>query len=117
MGHDAPRHRVVDCVDARDCSSTPDAAVRAVPPRLLLLCLLLRGSWLMVDGGPQIGATGMLYRRGVGAVVGVAVGVAVGVLTQKLLSRGHGRLDSHARMQESEGHGRRLGSAHARSAW
>jgi hypothetical protein len=37
---------------------TPDAAVRAVPPRLLLLRLLLRSSWLMLGGDRQIGAAG-----------------------------------------------------------
>jgi hypothetical protein len=42
-----------------------------VPPRLLLLCLLLRSSWLMVEGGRQIGAAGLLYRRGGGAAVAV----------------------------------------------
>ena len=43
---------------------TPDAAVRALPPRLLLLCLLLRSSWLTTGG--QVGAAGLLYRRGGG---------------------------------------------------
>ena len=31
-------------------SSTPDAAVQPVPPTLLLLCLLLRSSWLTREG-------------------------------------------------------------------
>lgn len=32
MGHDAPRHRVVDCVDAQDCSSTPIRVTSASLP-------------------------------------------------------------------------------------
>jgi hypothetical protein len=63
----------------RYCCLTPDAAVRAVPPRLLLLCLLLGSSWLTVEGGRQIGAAGPLYRRrGGGAGAAVSVSVAVG---------------------------------------
>ena len=60
---------------------TPDAAVRAVPPRLLM-SLLLRSSWLTVEGGRQIGAAGLLHRRGGGAAVAVSVGVAGGVPLQ-----------------------------------
>jgi hypothetical protein len=33
----------------------------------------------MVEGGRQIGAAGVLYRRGGGAAVAVSVSVAVGV--------------------------------------
>jgi hypothetical protein len=61
---------------------TPDAAVRAVPSRLLLLCLLLRSSWLTVEGGRQIGAAGLLHRRGGRAALAVSVSVAVGVPKQ-----------------------------------
>jgi hypothetical protein len=50
-----------------------------VPARLLLLCLLLRSSWLTVEGGRQIGAAGVLHGRGGRAAVAVSVGVAVGV--------------------------------------
>jgi hypothetical protein len=57
--------------------SCPKAAVRAVPARLLLLCLLLRSSWLTVEGGRQIGAAGVLHRRGGRAAVAVSVGMAV----------------------------------------
>jgi hypothetical protein len=35
-----------------------------VPGRLLLLCLLLRSSWLTVEGGREIGAAGVLRRQG-----------------------------------------------------
>jgi hypothetical protein len=59
--------------------STPDAVARPVPARLLLLCLLLRSSWLTVEGGRQIGAARVLHRRGGRAVVAVSVDVAVGV--------------------------------------
>ena len=62
-----------------DCCSCPEAAVRAVPARLLLLCLLLRSSWLTVEGDRHVGAAGVLHRRGRRAVVAVSVGVAVGV--------------------------------------
>jgi hypothetical protein len=63
-------------------SSTPDAAVRVVAPRLLLLCLLLRSSWLTVESGRQIGGAGVLHRRGGRAAVAVSVGVAGGVPKQ-----------------------------------
>jgi hypothetical protein len=66
----------------RDCCFTPDAAVRVVPARLLLLCLLLRSSWLTVEGGRQIGAAGVLDRRGGRAALAVSVNVAVGVPMQ-----------------------------------
>jgi hypothetical protein len=42
VGHVVGRHGGCVC---------PEAAVRAVPARLLLLCLLLGSSWLTVDGG------------------------------------------------------------------
>ena len=45
------------------CWFCPKSAVRAVPPRLLLLCLLLRSSWLTVEGGRH-GAAGVPHRRG-----------------------------------------------------
>ena len=50
-----------------------------MPARLLLVCLLFRSSWLTVEGGSQIGAAGVLHRRGGRAAVAVSVGVAVGV--------------------------------------
>ena len=62
---------------------TPGAAVRVVPGRLLLLCLLLRSSSLTVEGGRQIGAAGVLHRRGGRAAMAVSVGVAVGVPLEK----------------------------------
>ncbi len=55
----------------------PDAAVRAVPARLLLLCLLVRGSWLTVEDDRHVGAVGLLHRRGGRPVVAVSVGVAI----------------------------------------
>jgi hypothetical protein len=61
------------------CWICPEAAVRAVPGRLLLLCLLLRSSWLTAEGGREIGAAGVLHRRGGRAAVAVSVGVAGGV--------------------------------------
>ena len=65
------------------------AAVRAVPARLLLLCLLLRSSWLTVEGGRQIGAVGVLHRRGGRAAVAVSVGMAVGVPLRTRRAVGH----------------------------
>jgi hypothetical protein len=62
---------------------TPGAALRVVPARLLLLCLLLRSSWLTVEGGRQIGAAGVLHRRGGRAVLAASVSVAVGVPLEK----------------------------------
>ena len=50
-----------------------------MPARLLLLCLLLRSSWLTVEGGRQIGAAGVLHSRGGRAALAVSVGVAGGV--------------------------------------
>ena len=55
--------------------SCPKSAVRAVPPTLLLLCLLLRGSWLTVEGSRgrrrhsaaspgRTGSRGRVGRRG-----------------------------------------------------
>ena len=55
----APGQPTEDLRRAR-CRFTPEAAVRAVPPRLLLLCLLLRRSWLTVEGGRQSGDAGLL---------------------------------------------------------
>ena len=48
---------------------TPGATLRVVPARLLLLCLLLRSSWLAAEGGRQVappecyiaGAEGQLW--------------------------------------------------------
>ena len=57
----------------------PKSAVRAVPSRLLLLCLLFRSSWLAAEGGRQVGAARVLHRRGGGSALAVSVGVAVGV--------------------------------------
>jgi hypothetical protein len=58
---------------------TPEAAVRAMPARLLPLCLLFRGSWLTVVGDRHVGAAGVLHRPGRRAAVAVRVGVAPGV--------------------------------------
>jgi hypothetical protein len=76
----APLHQERRCRrrGSRGCI-TPDAVARPVPARLLLLCLLLRSSWLTVEGGRQIGAARVLHRRGGRAVVAVSVDVAVGV--------------------------------------
>ena len=52
----------------------PKSSVRAVPPRLLLLCLLLRSSWLTVEGGRH-GAVGVRHRRGGRAALAVSVSV------------------------------------------
>ncbi len=49
--------------------------------RLLLLCLLLRSSWLTVEDDRHVGAAGVLHRQGGRAAVAVSVGVAVGVPT------------------------------------
>ncbi len=50
--------------DRRGCSIWSDAAVRAVSARLLLLCLLLRSSWLAAEGRRQVGAARVLHRPG-----------------------------------------------------
>ena len=44
--------------------------------RLLLWCLLLRSSWLTVEGGRQVGAARVLHRQGEPAGVAVPVDVA-----------------------------------------
>jgi hypothetical protein len=62
---------------------TPDAAVRAMPARVLLSCLLVRSSWLTVEGDRHFGAAGVLHRRGGRAAVAVRVGVAHSVATQQ----------------------------------
>jgi hypothetical protein len=46
------------------------------PHPLLLLCLLLRSSWLTVEGDYHVGAAGVLHRQGGRAAVAVSVGVA-----------------------------------------
>jgi hypothetical protein len=61
------------------CWFCPKAAVRAVPARLLLLCLLFRSSWLTVEGDRHVSAAGVLHRRGGRAAVAVSVGVTGGV--------------------------------------
>ena len=66
-------------VRRRRGSGCPKSAVRAVPSRLLLLCLLFRSSWLAAEGGRQVGAARVLHRRGGGSALAVSVGVAVGV--------------------------------------
>ena len=53
---------------------TPGATVRVVPARLLLLCLLLRSSWLTVEGRRH-GAARVLHRRGRRAALAVSVSV------------------------------------------
>ncbi len=52
----------------------PVATVRAAPAGLLLLCLLFRSSWLMVEGGPH-GAAGVPHRRGGRAALAGSVSV------------------------------------------
>ena len=59
----------------------PVATVRAAPAGLLLLCLLFRSSWLMVEGGPH-GAAGVPHRRGGRAALAGSVSVAGGVPTR-----------------------------------
>ena len=59
-------------------SLCPKAAVAAMPLRLLLLCLLLKSSWLTVEGGRPVDS-GVLHRRGEPAAVAVRVAVAGGV--------------------------------------
>jgi hypothetical protein len=61
----------------------PNAALRVVPARLLLLCLPSRSSWLTLKGGRQIGAARVLHRRGGGAAVAVSAAVAGGVPNQQ----------------------------------
>ena len=58
--------------------SCPKGAVRTMSARLLLLCLLLRSSWLTLEGGREVSRAGVLLRGGRAAVV-LSVGVAVGV--------------------------------------
>ena len=50
-----------------------EAAVRAVPARLLL-CLLLRSSWLAVEGSREIGPARRVLHRRAGRVAGGCVG-------------------------------------------
>jgi hypothetical protein len=45
--------------------------------------LLLRSSWLTLEGGREVSAAGVLLRRGGRAAVAVSVGVAVGVPEQQ----------------------------------
>ena len=45
-------HAALRRTEGRDCLC-PEAAVRAVPARLLLSCLLFRRSWLAVEGEPS----------------------------------------------------------------
>ena len=54
-----------------------------MPARLLLLCLLFRGSWPTVEGNRHVGAARVLHRQGGRAAVAVSVGVAGGVLNQQ----------------------------------
>ena len=59
-------------------SALPDYALTGSEPEvatLPLLCLLLRSSWLMREGGGQIGAVGVLHRRVRPAAVAVRVGL------------------------------------------
>ena len=64
---------------SRPRESSSPATPSAVPARLLLLCVLLRGSWLTVQGDRHVGADGAPHRRGGRAAVAVSVGVAGGV--------------------------------------
>jgi hypothetical protein len=60
-----------------------------MPARLLLLCLLLRSSWLAAEGDRQVGAATVLHRRGGRAAVAVSVGVGGGVPLQNSRAVGH----------------------------
>ena len=62
-------------LNVRPRVARPEAAVRAVPARLLLLCLLLRSSWLTVEGDRHVGAAGVLHNHR-GGRAAVAVGSA-----------------------------------------
>ena len=53
------------------CWFCPNAALRAVPARLLLLCLLFRSSWLTVEAAVVRCAATVLHRRGGRAAVAV----------------------------------------------
>ena len=64
------------------CPDCPNSAVRVVSAMLLLLCLLLRSSWLTVEGGGHAGAAGVLH-RGRWAAVAVSVDLAGGVRKQR----------------------------------
>jgi hypothetical protein len=68
VGAPWPRTSAVACkqagIGAADYSSTPDAAVRAVPARVLLSCLLFRSSWLTAEDDRHFGAARVLHRRG-----------------------------------------------------
>jgi hypothetical protein len=59
------QQRLPGSIQPPDWCLTPDAAVRAVSARLLLLCLLLSISWLAAEGGRQVGAA-RVHRRGGG---------------------------------------------------
>ena len=78
-----PRVRVVARLFGVRGRVCPKAAVRAVPASLLLLCLLLRSSWLTADGGRQVSAARVPHRRGGRAAVAVSVGAASGVPEHK----------------------------------
>jgi len=61
----------------------PEAALRAVPERLLLSCLQRRTSWLTVESDRRVDAAGVLHRRGGRAAVAVSVNVADGARKQR----------------------------------
>jgi hypothetical protein len=58
-----------------------------MPARLLLLCVLFRSSWLAAESRRQVGAAGVLHRRGGRGAVAVSVGVAGGVPLQPRVVR------------------------------
>jgi len=60
----------------------PKPALRAMPARLLLLCLLFRASSL--TAGRRVGVAGVLHRRGGRAAIGVRVGVVRAFRTSSL---------------------------------
>jgi hypothetical protein len=62
-----------------------------MPVRLLLLCLLVKRSWLTVEGGRQVGAARVLHRQSGRVAVALSVGVARGVPERKEPT-GHGRI-------------------------
>ncbi len=69
-----------------------------MPARLLLLCLLLRSSWLTAEGNRHVGAAEVLHGRGGRAAVAVSVGVAGGVPERQRARRRDELLLPHGRV-------------------
>ena len=87
--------------------------------RLLLLCLLLRSSWLTVEAGRQIGAAGVLHRRGGRAAVAAVAGVAGRVPEEqrRIARSGQSRLLSVAPKQQRGGSAKAAASAMPGMVW